>query len=139
LATSSRPWVGWLDALDELKELAREERQRNPKLSHTQSVTKVYTDPANVELVKRERRPTTSVTSSCVAGNGWRFQPTVFRRDRPSGEQRAASRDESKSRCGWSGGVPLGAVCTSRTASPSSISGLVQVHISWALFRFCSF
>jgi hypothetical protein len=43
-------------ALDELNELAAEERRRNPKLTKQAAFTKVYTDLSNVELVKRERR-----------------------------------------------------------------------------------
>ena len=42
-------------ALDELNELAAEERRRNPKLSKAQSFTKVFTDPANARLAQRER------------------------------------------------------------------------------------
>ena len=44
------------DALDELNELAAEERRRNPKLSKAQAFTKVYVDPANAKLAQRERR-----------------------------------------------------------------------------------
>jgi hypothetical protein len=43
------------DALAELEEQAREERRRNPKLSKAQAFTKIYTDPSNAALVRRER------------------------------------------------------------------------------------
>ena len=43
------------DALEELEELARDERRRNPKLTKAQAFTKVFTDPANAKLAQRER------------------------------------------------------------------------------------
>jgi hypothetical protein len=43
------------DALKQLEQLAAQERRRNPSLSKAQSFTKVYVDPANIALVKRER------------------------------------------------------------------------------------
>jgi hypothetical protein len=43
------------DALEELKELAAEERRRNPKLTKAQAFAKAYTDPANAKLAQRER------------------------------------------------------------------------------------
>jgi hypothetical protein len=43
------------DALEELERLAAAERRRNPNLSKAVAFTKVYTDPANVALAKRER------------------------------------------------------------------------------------
>ena len=44
------------NALDELNELAEQERRRNPKLTKAQAFTKIYTDPANAKLAQRERR-----------------------------------------------------------------------------------
>ncbi len=44
------------DALDELNELAEQERRRNPGMSKAVAFTKVYTDPANAALAQRERR-----------------------------------------------------------------------------------
>ena len=43
------------DALEELEELAQQERRRCPQLSKQQAFTKVYTDPANAKLAQRER------------------------------------------------------------------------------------
>jgi hypothetical protein len=43
------------NALDELNELAAEERRRNPKLTKAQAFAKAYTDPANAKLAQRER------------------------------------------------------------------------------------
>jgi hypothetical protein len=43
------------DALEELEELAQQERRRNPKLTKAQAFAKVYTDPANAKLAQRER------------------------------------------------------------------------------------
>ena len=44
------------DALDELNELAAEERRRNPGMSKAVAFSKIYTDPANAKLAQRERR-----------------------------------------------------------------------------------
>jgi hypothetical protein len=44
------------DALDEITEKAQALRRRDPSLTEAQAFTKAYTDPANVELRKRERR-----------------------------------------------------------------------------------
>jgi hypothetical protein len=41
------------DALEELKELAQQERRRNPKLTKAQAFVKAYTDPANAKLAQR--------------------------------------------------------------------------------------
>jgi hypothetical protein len=43
------------DAMDELNELAEQERKRDPSLSKAAAFTKVFCDPANVALAKRER------------------------------------------------------------------------------------
>jgi hypothetical protein len=42
-------------ALAELNELAAVEKSRDPKLTKAQAFAQVYTDPENIELVKRER------------------------------------------------------------------------------------
>jgi len=39
-----------------LNELAREERRRRPELSAEKCFAKVYADPANAAVVRRERR-----------------------------------------------------------------------------------
>ena len=44
------------DALEELKELARQLRVRCPQLTKAQAFTKIYTDPENAKLAQRERR-----------------------------------------------------------------------------------
>jgi hypothetical protein len=44
------------DALEELKELARQLRVRCPQLTKAQAFTKIYTDPENAKLAARERR-----------------------------------------------------------------------------------
>lgn len=44
------------DALEELERLAEQERRRENGMSKAQAFAKVYQDPANVDLVKRERR-----------------------------------------------------------------------------------
>jgi hypothetical protein len=44
------------DALDELEQLAAEERKRNPGMSKAVAFSKVYTDPANASLASRERK-----------------------------------------------------------------------------------
>lgn len=44
------------DALEELNELAEQERRRDPKLSKAQAFTKIYADPENARLAQRERR-----------------------------------------------------------------------------------
>jgi hypothetical protein len=50
-------------ALDQLNELVAAMRAAHPTLSEAQAFAQVYTDPANAELVQRERaenRPTAS-------------------------------------------------------------------------------
>jgi hypothetical protein len=42
-------------ALDELNALAEQERRKNPKLSKAQAFTRVFVDPSNAALAKRER------------------------------------------------------------------------------------
>jgi len=44
------------DALEALEELAERQRAAHPELSKAAAFSKIYQDPANVELVKRERR-----------------------------------------------------------------------------------
>jgi hypothetical protein len=44
------------DALSKLEQLGAEVRKRNPQLTKAQAFSKAYSDPANVELVKAERR-----------------------------------------------------------------------------------
>ena len=46
------------DALEELNELAAEERRRNPKLTKQAAFTKVYTDPANASSRSASAGPT---------------------------------------------------------------------------------
>ena len=43
-------------AYNDLMEKAEEYRNAHPELSEAQAFTKVYTDRANIELAKRERR-----------------------------------------------------------------------------------
>jgi hypothetical protein len=45
-----------IDALDEIAAKARELRKRDPSLSSEQAFAKAYTDPANRDLAKRERK-----------------------------------------------------------------------------------
>jgi hypothetical protein len=44
------------DALDEINEKAKASRRRDPTLTAEQAFAKAYTDPANRDLAKRERR-----------------------------------------------------------------------------------
>ena len=44
------------DALAELEQLAEQERRRENGMSKAQAFTKIYTDPSNAALVRRERR-----------------------------------------------------------------------------------
>jgi hypothetical protein len=43
------------DAMDELERLAAEERRRDPSLTRAKAFTRVFVDPANASLAKRER------------------------------------------------------------------------------------
>jgi hypothetical protein len=43
------------DALEELEELAEQERRRNPGMSKAVAFSKIYCDPANARLAQRER------------------------------------------------------------------------------------
>jgi hypothetical protein len=44
------------DAMDQLEELAADERKRNPKLTKAQAFAKAYTDPANAGIAAKERQ-----------------------------------------------------------------------------------